>query len=243
MASPAGAQPVPGPESTLLLTWFDDPSTSMVVQWLVEGDAPPRAEGSAAKSAFEVPMLEAELVFDGDSADWGDAGLRTDYLPLPDGGWPDATGTMAGVRTAWTPEGLAVLVTVIDPEPGIHPPLQTDWGPRLIGDRVEFRMTGADLAGEAFRVQAARPAEGEEALPGNVTDWSRGGDPPEVPTGVALTDDGYVVETLLPWSAVPGLAGKTGEHLGLQVEVYDPVGGWWAPVALSWAGSAYPGQA
>ena len=159
------AQPVPSAESTLLLTWFDDPTTTMAVQWLVEGDLPPRAEGAAATADTPVPAFDAKqidaLVFDGEPGDWGKAGLRVDHLPEPNGHWPDPTG-MAALRAAWTPYGLAVLVTVTDDELTAPPLKKTSWGPRIVGDRVEFRLTGADPTGESLRFAVGLPDDSGE---------------------------------------------------------------------------------
>ncbi len=242
LTPPAGGAEVPGPESTLLLTWFEDPTTTMVVQWISDGHLPPRADGSAARTAWSVPEAEGELVMDGDPDDWADAGLRTDHIPLPDGGWPDATGTMASVRTAWTPEGLAVFADVADDDPLGLPMKRREGRTQVVADRVEMRLTGADPEAGSFRIQVGLPVEpGGPASVAVVNDVEEAG-PTEPAAGIVLTAKGYAVEAMLPWAAIPGLVGETGTPLGLQVEVFDADD---RPTlsALSWAGYAYPRQA
>lgn len=238
----AHAQPVPSAESTLLLTWFDAPSTSMAVQWLTEGDVPPRSEGSATLAEMSVPALGDALTFDGNADDWGVQGLRIDYLAQPDGGWPDPDGGSAVLKLGWTPDGLAVLVTVTDDE--LLPAALKGWNRQ--GDRIELRLTGQPgHPGDGGVVNVA-VGLGETGDPGEpaataVLNQYGGADPVVHTAALARTDDGYTAEVLLPWGALPGFTAEDGARCGFQIEVHDADDGF-DPERIGLLGYAYPNQ-
>ncbi len=240
LSSAASAQSVPSAESTLLLTWFEDPTTTMAVQWITPGDVPPRAAGTADISGADhpLPAFDAkqvdDLVFDGDPADWGRRGLRVAHMPQPNGNWPDPTGS-ASLRSAWTPHGLAVLVTVTDDEVLRASVRRKSRRPRISGDRVEFRLTGADPTGPSLRFAVGVPQDDDDDDNTLVTSQPRKTEPVAPSTGVAVHDGGYVVETLLPWSVLRGFEAVPGARCGLQVEVVDEDDGF-EPERLSLAG-------
>lgn len=236
----APAQPIPSAQSTLLLTWFDNPSTSMAVQWLTPGDLPPRTRSSAAVAAMPVPRMDRPLTFDGKPEDWGVHGLRVDYLGQPNGHWPDPDSSAATLKLGWTPQGLAVLVTVTDDE---LTPANTEPRNRR-GDRVALRLTGP------------RGPSGGDAILNVDVSLSQPGQPPvvkvrkqsrDVPTvvptaAVTRTDTGYVAEVLLPWKALPGFTPKNMARCGFHVELHD-VDGSFSPEKLSLLGYAFSKQA
>ena len=233
------AQPVPTAESTLLLTWFEAPSTSMVVQWLTEGDLPPRSKGSAALADMSVPELDGTLTFDGSADDWGVQGLRVDYLPQPNGGWPEPDGGLTTLKLGWTPDGLAVLVTVTDDE--LTPSDLDGWNRK--GDRIELRLTGQPGQpgdGGVVNIGIGMSKPGKHARRAVLNQY--GGAEPVVATGaIARTDTGYVAETLLPWAVLPGFVAEEGARCGFQIEVHD-VDGSFSPEKYSLLGYRYPSQ-
>ena len=233
LAGPATSQPVPSAESTLLLTWFDNPSTSMAVQWLTPGDQPPRTPSSAAVASMPVPRIDQPLTFDGKPEDWGVHGLRVDYLGQPDGDWPAPDDTAAALKLGWTPRGLAVLVTVTDDK---LIPANTVKRQRR-GDRVSLRLSDGDAVLDVD-VSLAQPGE-----PPVVRVRKQSKKVPTVvpPAAVTPTDTGYVTEVLLPWGALPGFTPKSAARCGFNIEVHD-VDGAYSTDRLSLLGYAYSDQ-
>jgi|GEM_PF-1570074 len=236
LGTAACAQPVPTAESTLLLTWFDDPTATMAVQWLTGGDLPPRSEGSLTRAEMPVPDLGDGLTFDGNPDDWGTRGLRIDYLAQPDGGWPDPDGGNAAVKLGWTPDGLAVLVTVTDDE--LTPASLEGWNRQ--GDRIELRLTGQPGDGFVINVAVGIAEPGQPAATAVLNQYG-GADPAVHTAALARTDAGYVAEVLLPWAALKGFTPEVGAGCGFQIEVHDTDGPF-APERIGLLGYAYPTQ-
>ena len=235
LSAGASAQPVPTAESTLLLTWFDDPTTTMAVQWITDGDVPPRTAGSATHADHPAPALTDELTFDGRPDDWGKHGARFDYLPQPDGGWPEPDTGSATLKVGHTPHGLAVLVTVADDE--VTPAGLEGWN--RTGDRVELRLS-TDDGSHPLRLAVGAPAEdGADRIA--VLSQSDGAEPVAPTAAFRATDTGWTAEALLPWTALPGFEAAEGARVRLQVEVHDTDGPF-APLSLSLAGHTYPHQ-
>ncbi|MEE9405554.1 MAG: sugar-binding protein [Algisphaera sp.] len=128
------AQTVPTPDDTLFLTWHDDPTTTMVAQWLDLGRLPDAMPGTSADASIALPKLPDTLHMDGHGEDWGTQGLRLDYLAQANGQWPDPTGFLATAKLGWTSKGLAVLVHVLDDEATESPDDEALWE----ADSVEF---------------------------------------------------------------------------------------------------------
>ena len=213
------AQPAFDPESTLFLTWADDPGTTMTVQWLEAGDLPDAVAGSASGDdlAHRVPRLEG-IEIDGDGKDWGVAGFRLDYLGRPDGGWPDPTGFSATAKIGWSEEALLVLVTVVDDEA-----TEAKEDDELyLADGVELFVADAWGGSASVQVIVSPGLDPEHPeLRTQVLD-RRGFDriaPVEVQAASRKTEEGYVVEMALPWVGIADA--KPGAMPAMQLIVND----------------------
>lgn len=216
----ACAEPVPTAGNTLFLTWHDDPTTTMVAQWLELGTLPEAMPGSSDDASFATPRLPGPITIDGDGEDWGTAGLRLDYLAQPDGQWPDPAGMAATAKLGWTPDGLAALIHVVDDEATEDPDAERIWR----GDSVEFFLGRALDHPDAIQIVVAPGMD--PATPGvRIMSLDRSSKPRALTfeADATRTDAGYAVELLVPWGDLfrDGDAPRPGDTLTCQLIVND----------------------
>ena len=167
---------------------------------------------AAAAAPLDVPAL-ADITIDGESADWGDAGLRVDLL-APNRPQRQALSDLDGrVRLGWDQRGVLLLAEVTDDEIVEAESQGSLWA----GDGMELFLAAS--IGAADLVQYAVAPGASEDYPDArwyLHDWRQkarlkqlAGDPE---FAGARTATGYIVEGLVPWAPL-----DIGPALGLTV--------------------------
>lgn len=220
---------VPGPD-TLFLTWFGDPTTSIVAQWLEEGEPLPMVKGATDEvPAFDAPRVEG-VVIDGDSGEWEEAGLDVGYLAGEDGAVYDSTDLDASAKIAWDERGLLVMVRVSDDVTNESDDIESLWS----ADSIEYFVSTGVGSNQRYQVLIAPGADGEQAQSQQWQyDYRRDRDSDiDVEYASKVTEGGYVVELLLPWSNL-GITPADGDEVAFQFYVNDrddegdAKGVWW----------------
>ena len=188
-----------------------------------DGGCPPITEVDPCKA---VPSLVvAAQTVDGDPSDFVclpvttftlASAVATDPKPPPAG-----LGEQVKMRYAWTPDGLAVHVHVVDPTIVVAP--TTD--PNLYdGDAVELFVSGSGTLTGTF--DGTNDPDSNQIIvtpafsgvPARAKLYQSGDRGPIDPSDYAtkLTVDGYSVELALPWSFLGG-EGAVGSKIGLDL--------------------------
>lgn len=208
-AAPAGLD-------TLFLTWAEDPTSTMIVQWIEPGIVPPLAEGEVEELPAGVPTLEG-ITMDGDSSDWGDRGFEAQLLADAEGRAPMPGDLGATVRLGMDERGLLVLVEVQDDAAVESKKADALWE----GDGVELFVSAAD-GSRAYQVVIAPGGLPEQAIIRTQVVDRRGdagaGTPIATIANAVRGTRGYSVEARLPWEAIGATAGAAAR---LQVYVND----------------------
>lgn len=175
----------------------------------------------AGPSAFDVPRMP-DVVIDGDASDWGDGGLRVDWLAAADGSSLASGDLDARLRLGWTDQGLLILATVSDDIPveadaadqlwqhdSLEVFLAEGWGARryyqvLVGSGADPRQ---DRPRHAFNPRTLVL----EKIPDFTIDLAS-----QVNTAPGVA----VIEMLLPWSNLK-LQRGVGDEVAMQVFVND----------------------
>jgi cellulose/xylan binding protein with CBM9 domain/calcineurin-like phosphoesterase family protein len=220
---------IPGPD-TLFLTWFGDPTTSIVAQWLEEGEPLPMVEGATDEvPAFDAPRVDG-LVIDGDPGEWEDAGLDVGYLAGEDGAVYDSADLGASAKIAWDARGLVVMVRVADDTAVESDDIESLWS----ADSIEYFVSTGVGSDQRYQVLVAPGADGEDAQSQQWQyDYRKDRDSDiAVEYASKVIDGGYVVELLLPWSNL-GIEPTDGGEVAFQFYVNDrdtegdAKGVWW----------------
>lgn len=204
--------------NTAFLTWHDDPTTTMVAQWLEQGALPPAMPGTSSDATFDTPRLTGPLTIDGDGRDWGVQGLRLDYLTHPNGNWPDPAGFMVTAKLGWTEDGVAMLVHVLDDEATEAVEDDKLW----TADSIEvFLGLGLEdpRATQFIIAPGVDPKQPELRLQSFIHGRRLPQDTPP-PAAVTKTDDGYTIEVLMPWSGLD-VSPQMGDTFTVQLIVND----------------------
>jgi len=229
-----GGTPGADPD-TLFLTWFGDPTTSIVAQWLVEGERLPLAEGSTdALPGFDVPKVE-EIKIDGDISDWAGRGFEVGYLAGLNGKVYKEADLGASAKIGWDPRGLLVLVQVRDDVGDESADVESLWA----ADSIEFFVSTGVGSDQRYQVLIAPGADVDQTQTRKWSyDYRRDRASGDLVTQHACTlvQGGYVVELLLPWSNL-GIKPEQGDKVAFQFYVNDRDGGadekttgiWWHP--------------
>jgi pimeloyl-ACP methyl ester carboxylesterase len=182
------------------------------------------ADTAPAVTPFAIPKIPA-LKIDGNLADWQDAsgkplGFRINVFgelaahPVTDNS-PSPTA-----RVAWTDAGLAVCFQVHDATPHENANLATMFD----GDSVEVFLSDSAHPKQFFQATISPGTDPEQnKLRVNVHDFRLDQSKPEtltVEAAAAKTADGYIVETLLPFSTLQ-IKPAEGTKLGLQLHIND----------------------
>ena len=169
---------------------------------------------------FGIPRMD-RIIIDGKADDWGADGFRTDVLAPVDQEIRSPTDHGARARLGWDERGLLMLLTVSDDAGVEHAVPEEMWR----HDSVEIFL--APEPGSADMCQW---------LVGPGTDPDRGGlrwhlsdnrqdsalkkAPAKLVAARTKTDTGYILEALLPLSAV-GITPAEGRRVALQFYVND----------------------
>lgn len=223
---------VEGPD-TLFLTWFGDPTTSIVAQWLEEGEPLPLVEGATDDvPAFDAPKLEA-IAIDGDAGDWNGRGLDAGFLAGDDGQVYADDDLSATAKLGWDARGLLVMVRVRDDVADETDDVESLWS----ADSAEFFVSTGVGSDQRYQVLVAPGKDDKQAEPRH---WhydyrgDRSGGEPVYEYACKVQEGGYVIELLLPWANL-GAAPAAGERIGFQFYVNDRDGKketktiWWHP--------------
>jgi len=168
----------------------------------------------------DIPRTD-KIVIDGKADDWAEAGLRIDLLIPPAGRPKRVADHDARVRLAWNDRGLLVLVVVQDdkwiehkdkgwlwrydgielflaPKPGAKDICQWVISPGMTGEQKRLR----------WKLHDHRVAKDVKARPAKLI------------AARTRTPGGYVLEALLPWSAL-AIEPKAGREVGVHIYVND----------------------
>lgn len=192
---------------SLRLAWVGLLSLAVSQGWAAE--PPPRVA---------VPRV-ADLVIDGEAADWGDAGLKVEVLTATA---PRQTlGNFdAWARLAWDERGLLILLTVRDDRPREEDRAENFWR----GSSVELFLAEAQGGTNSFQVMITPGVTPEQPqLRLHVID-RRADALKKRPLAIAAartrTADGYLLEALLPWESL-ALQPAVGMTAAAQLYVND----------------------
>ena len=188
------------------------------------GQAPPPADRPpwatvrqrpASQPVFDVPRTDA-LSADGKAGDWGDGGFRIEALA------GSAETLCPRLRLAWNEKGLWLLAQVRE----THAKGEGSWPLGMLevvaadraGSPTSYRIAVSPAADPPDRVQLGDHRvralydprrQREKMLP-----------PLSVTVVTERTDEGYLVEALLPWANL-GLAPKLGDETALAVRAFS----------------------
>jgi hypothetical protein len=182
-----------------------------------------------AEPVVTIPQLAEPFIADGELTEWGSAlsvPIRSDSLVtyvMGDQKWRGPDDASMDCFVAWTPEGLAVAMAVRDDDLINDDPVERPWDYDCCAVIIEPR----EITGAPWRVgvlgippQASGP-NAPFMLPG------AGSDPSELAYKSVRTSDGYVIEMLVPWSAMHAedesseLSGQVGTEFGLRLSMID----------------------
>lgn len=191
-------------------------------------DTSPATTGAAVATpqAFSIPKLD-KLTIDGKADDWQDAsgkplGFRINVFGELAAHPPTDSMASPTARVAWTDSGLAVLFQVHDATPHENGNISTMFD----GDSVEVFLSDSARPQQFFQVTISPGMDPEQnKLRVNVHDFRLDKSEPKsitVEAATAKTADGYMVETLLPFSALQ-IKPAVGTKLGLQLHINDKI--------------------
>lgn len=219
--SPA-ASPIEGPD-TLFLTWFGDPTTSIVAQWLEEGEPMPILEGATdAIPAFDAPELE-NIAIDGSADDWNGRGLDAGFIAGDVGRVYAEEDLSATAQIGWDERGLLVLISVRDDVADEAKDVESLWS----ADSVELFVSTGVGSDQRYQVLIAPGADAKQA---GARQWhydyrsDRSGGEPAIEYACTVDKGGYTIEVLLPWANL-GAMPSAGERIGFQFYINDRDGG------------------
>ena len=232
--APSNAQPSPtltsgaspGPTS-------NEPSSNGVVDPTVAACGP-SATVPAVDRALVIGCAVTAPVIDGSFADWDNVGA----IPIEDVVFPGDGSNPGDVhgeaRALWNLDGLYVQASVVDPTIRDVNESQPDQFWR--GDAISFefgpdaRALGRDAGVRNGRdrhviigISAGRALGSMNLAAGG--DFPAGAGVPEIQAAVALTDDGYHIEALVPWSVLGVSAPSRGAVFAGNVNISDAKAG------------------
>lgn len=209
--------------SNLLLTWQQDPSSTMTIQWMEPGELYPLAEGQDgyAIEPVSIPYIRDLSLGSPPRGAYEVLHFTSNQSPLP-----DPEDFSARHYLAWNEEGLWSWTEVRDDVP---------WEgaePRTLPGRDSVELHISTGVGEAHRYQLVmspgRDPEQPESQQ-NLFDFREGDDLPEIGARFESTilEDGYRIGVHFPLSDL-GLHAANGLELGFQLYVNDrdPGGPW-----------------
>lgn len=219
-ASSAFAQnPVDGPD-TLFLTWFGDPTASIVAQWLEEGEPLPLVEGATDDlPAFDAPKMDG-ITIDGVADDWNGRGLDAGFLAGDDGRVDADEDLSAAAQLGWDERGLLVMLRVRDDVADEADDVESLWS----ADSVELFISTGVGSDQRYQVLIAPGKDPKQTEPRqghyDYRNDRKSGDP-TFEYSCAVDEGGYTIEVLLPWANLGAVPPAAGARIGFQFYVND----------------------
>jgi len=169
---------------------------------------------------FDVPKLDG-IVIDGKADDWGRRGFRVEAMAGPEGTLMPPDDLDSHFRLGWDGRGLLVLVSVIDDYPSESPNLTY----LFLKDSVEIflieRRGGKNMVQGVFAPGRAPGFDKPRFLPVDYRSQEmKKKAEVSFPFARTLSNNGYVLEVLVPWSNLQ-IAPAVGRELGFQIYVND----------------------
>lgn len=180
-----------------------------------------------APPVFDIPRLLSVIAVDGNSDDWGEAGLRTAPLLDPESENP-AGGFSASARVAWDDAGLCILVET-----------SGGFGVEAENPGALYEASGIEIFASPNHFNGAPPAESRVVLQpilasgrdprhpqarcyiyDNRPPELIASAPPSCEFAAKHTEDRAIYEVRIPWSQL-GLTPREGLVLGLQIQAND----------------------
>lgn len=211
----SAAATVPDPLSTLMLTWKDDPTTTMTVQWIEDGEAAPLVAAADPYPAItnRVPLVGGSSLEQRPERPFT-VTYFADHSHLP----PDADNVSAKLHMASNHEALLLWLEVTDDK------LVTSEDPRRpwTGDSVEIYLSTGLGSSNQYQV-VLTPVFAEGYSP-RIMYFDRREDedapPVELDARLDITEDGYHIAIALPWKNF-GLEAREGLEFAMQLVVTD----------------------
>jgi CubicO group peptidase (beta-lactamase class C family) len=168
---------------------------------------------------FQIPEIK-NILIDGKSEDWKENGFKINILASKNGYFPPQKDFCPKARVAWNSQGLCLLFEVKDD--AIKVSENTD--ELFLKDAVEFFVCSPLKSAEFFQVVIGPVASNDKSKPKyKLYDFRGIPDPkPDLKIDVASSrsNDGYIVEALVPWSNFTKQPGP-GAEIGFQVMIDD----------------------
>ncbi|MEX0745588.1 MAG: sugar-binding protein [Phycisphaeraceae bacterium] len=218
----------------LLLTWQRDPTSTMTIQWLSQGRLLPTVDEQSDEATPPAVPDVGEVAVDG-AADWWDRGLPLPFLADDNHVLPDPARLAAEARLGWNDQGLLVLVRVQNQATSEHEDIDQLWRE----DSVELFVSDGVGSNHRYQVVIAPGLDPDHDTPRHKFYEKSGGPAANgltVDYAVRQTDDGYVMEVLLPWSNLEQLDAERDATVAFQLYVNDSDG-----EATQWV-SLYPAR-
>lgn len=182
---------------------------------------------------YNVPRL-TNIVIDGQADDWGEAGFRVEVIAAMDGRVKAASDLDGRFRLGWDDRGLLILLKIRDDVSVENDAEDQLWQ----NDSVELYLVNRRGGTELIQVVLAPGVDGKHPeLRHHFYDHRK--DAALKQTKLTLlaartrTDDGYVMEVMLPWDVV-GLKAEPGLELGFQMFVNDTDQAGARPFSAAW---------
>jgi len=192
----------------------------------------------SAFPAHEIPKLDVTV--DGKTDDWGEKGLRILSLTAPGGKMRAPENFDPSFQIGWNDAGLLLLAHVKDDAVVESPNASQLW----LGDSLEIFVTTRLGSDEAYQLIVAPGADPSHPKPrSRFYDQRRAARSQPLAAQVVgqKTDDGYLVELLLPWSNLK-IQPAEGLEIGVQAFVNDrdKETGTKAPFRVVWHPGEHP---
>ena len=187
---------------------------------IASGPIRPKPSPTTAPSTpvFDLPRIDRPHL-DASADAWKDQGLSIEVLANATGKVQPRTDIDASVRLGWNDQGLIALVNVSD-----DIPMELN-NPASGGDAIHLFVASGVGSNQTVHV-----AIGPGVDPNNpvvrTQVFSAGPRPtprtsaPSVQVVRTKTDEGYIIEALIPWSQL-GINPSVGREIGFQIEVDD----------------------
>ncbi|MHC5034086.1 MAG: serine hydrolase [Planctomycetota bacterium] len=177
------------------------------------------AMGQVEHPVFDVPEV-AGVAVDGSSEDWGDRGFRVEMLTGLGGRVLPPADFDARFRLGWDERGLLLVVTICDDVAAEH----ENVAQLHEKDCVEVFVAEAVGSGNRYQVIVTSGADPAQKGP-RKRFYDRGpahktGDELTMQLASRITDEGQVIEALLPWENL-GITPHAGMELGFQIYASD----------------------
>ncbi len=202
----------------LLLTWQRDPSSTMTIQWMEEGERLPVAPGQPEHAApYTIAHLEVPKGNDPEDALWKN-GFAIDFLATPERRRFPSAEFSAQSRLAWHRMGLVIGIKVHQKNFKEAEDTTKLWQ----GSSVELILSPEKEEGTPYHIAVA---PGLDPIHTTIRthlysfDRKQTPDPPKPELKVTREDDGYRLLALIPWDALPDIAPGDGSELRLQIYV------------------------